>query len=1097
MYDQDTIRQILSAPKVEENFDLESMPKILTNSFARTISTRLRSVSAVSDSNLSASLEYLNRTSASYEAYATLLTDQAARASAAFIAASSYQAISEDPRYKSETSYISISTVSPNVCAALLFLLAEAHADANEAAKSIIISPENDPVEAVLLDCIRNLALGNIIKIIETEIPDLRSYKENYRDMAFRALLYLLICGIKFLAKMIIGDDHGVTEDGISNAKKMFLKVKNLSSHNIDSKTFGEAPVLNMYGGPLHLASLLIGIEEHAHLISLGMVRGPDQISRKAWNGFIRKIALQRPYLWRNHRDAIEQGYLTPGVSSAISFPTGAGKSTLTELKIAASLLLGKRIVFLAPTNALVEQTRRSLEKTFDNINVYFDMDHKIPPYGSVTLSAINVMTPERCLMNMSIDEEAFSDVGLIVLDECHILHSDDENYSRRGFDAMLVILNLTSISPGADLLLLSAMMKNTDDISEWISELTNRKCLSLKLSWKPTRQVRGCVVYPAEKINELNRILAEQSNIDPTPQKPPIKIQRQLKSEPNGLFSLYQTWQTKQISDYALLPLLLTKCQLSTSKKRSGNGWYLTPNGNEVSREISSASSRAGMKTLVFVQTIVFCEGNVKKFRPNKLKEKVVFTQDEKHLFDRAAQEMGGEENCYLELDSSGALKSGAVSHHGLLLPEERNLHESLFNRRDGVDVVFATPTLAQGMNLPSQMVIISGDNRFDPEANKTQKLEAHELLNAAGRAGRAGQHSQGVVILIPSKVIDYDDTTGTIGQHWMDMKAIFEQSDQCLNISDPIKYLLDYVNNLIEENGSLDEQICSYFLRRLSFTVRGDETNSTETYLRRSFCAFMARKRNNEEWLNARIDTAAEARRRISQDKLDNWIERISSSTGFSSKIIQDIDRLIENDEFGNNSKSAVNTILDWLQKDPLIVYEVLNMENIKGMFGGQYKNCKDDQIRAEYAINMFRDILPVWMSGAPLCDVEMAHTMRSRQNKKCRSARYFSLRIASDFGFFASLPGRIFSEKRRVNLKDQDVPLVLATLGSVVREGCDSPEALATQVVFRDSFSRVGARGIYERLRPFIPSGNSTESFNQTIDRINYAIAESISQ
>jgi hypothetical protein len=34
-------------------------------------------------------------------------------------------------------------------------------------------------------------------------------------------------------------------------------------------------------------------------------------------------MARQRPFLWRNHREAIDKGYLKKGTSSAISFPTG------------------------------------------------------------------------------------------------------------------------------------------------------------------------------------------------------------------------------------------------------------------------------------------------------------------------------------------------------------------------------------------------------------------------------------------------------------------------------------------------------------------------------------------------------------------------------------------------------------------------------------------------------------------------------------------------------------------------------------------------------------------------------------------------------
>lgn len=47
--------------------------------------------------------------------------------------------------------------------------------------------------------------------------------------------------------------------------------------------------------------------------------------------------------------------------------------------------------------------------------------------------------------------------------------------------------------------------------------------------------------------------------------------------------------------------------------------------------------------------------------------------------------------------------------------------------------------------MNLPAEIVIIAGDSRFDLKAEKMQALEAHEVLNAAGRAGRAGSVHRG----------------------------------------------------------------------------------------------------------------------------------------------------------------------------------------------------------------------------------------------------------------------------------------------------------------------------------------------------------------
>jgi hypothetical protein len=200
----------------------------------------------------------------------------------------------------------------------------------------------------------------------------------------------------------------------------------------------------------------------------------------------------------------------------------------------------------------------------------------------------------------------------------------------------------------------------------------------------------------------------------------------------------------------------------------------------------------------------------------------------------------MGEADYCYMKLADDGTLRTGSASHHALLLREERELHESLFRRPDGIRVLFATSTLAQGMNLPSEVVIISGDSRFDPQADKMQKLEAHELLNAAGRAGRAAEGAQGVVLLVPSKVIDFDDQNNQISGHWMDLQAIFEQADQCLVIDDPLKVVLDRIHDGVTQTGA-----SAYLLSKLPLAVAGADDDPAAVLIKRSFSAYRASRR------------------------------------------------------------------------------------------------------------------------------------------------------------------------------------------------------------------------------------------------------------
>ena len=211
----------------------------------------------------------------------------------------------------------------------------------------------------------------------------------------------------------------------------------------------------------------------------------------------------------------------------------------------------------------------------------------------------ILVLTPEACLALMSFDASVLEEAGLLVFDECHLLHPNEEVSDRRALDAMLCVLNFARLAPNADLLLLSAMMKNTEEIAEWIEDLTQRRCIPLSLSWKPTRQLRGSVVYRDQEISELRSKLQHLSQVAQTGTVPTV-VRQQVPAQPFGLFSLKQTWATRERDDYAYSPLLKEKPLLGINRF-----WQLTPNSGEVSSAVAAAAAKSGMKTLVFFQTI------------------------------------------------------------------------------------------------------------------------------------------------------------------------------------------------------------------------------------------------------------------------------------------------------------------------------------------------------------------------------------------------------------------------------------------------------------------------------------------------------------
>jgi replicative superfamily II helicase len=117
----------------------------------------------------------------------------------------------------------------------------------------------------------------------------------------------------------------------------------------------------------------------------------------------------------------------------------------LSELKIAAVVLQGQKVVYIAPTLALVGQVSRNLKALLPEVRVEAGgyEDQLFADIDEVLSGEAWVMTPERCLLMMGLYPERFAGVGLIVFDECHTLHCEVDRNERRSLNAMVCLLKL------------------------------------------------------------------------------------------------------------------------------------------------------------------------------------------------------------------------------------------------------------------------------------------------------------------------------------------------------------------------------------------------------------------------------------------------------------------------------------------------------------------------------------------------------------------------------------------------------------------------------------------------------------------------------
>lgn len=1080
MFDPSTEELIRQAPTLD-GLDNNQLSKEFTRIYTTIVAARmrLRDLATQADeedesrletlSNVANEMKFLRELASTQEALISVSPSREDRRSAAFVAGTAHYVLLQAERILGEkvASRLDLDYVSPEVSATVLFMIAGASADAAEMAGEIEEDiTQSNSHRTPLLAAIRRFAKGELSNIQpQPEFATIANDGRKSIERAIDALYHLIHNGLAALAAEMLGDAD-------SRSKAEFARVEALCSRTITSPYDGQ-PTVRVLAGPRHLAVLLKILAGDFPQASVANLSPPNGSNSARWRRGVRHISQRRPYLWPNHLDAIRSGYLDLGTSAAISFPTGAGKSTLSELKILATLSKQLDVVFLAPTLSLVDQTARVLNAAFPDADVEREYASDDPfGFDAVRLPPITVMTPERCLALMGFEPRLFESVGLIVFDECHLLHAIDTERGKRAVDSMLCVLNAVELAPKADMLMLSAMMSNATQIAGWLESVMNRPCLALSMSWKPTRQVRGCLVYPRSEVDSMTA-LAKSLKASATTAAPPKKAKRQMLARPQGFFGLKQTWDTSNRVDYALLPLLDRPVQLALS-----NYWKLTPNANNVASAIGSAavdhSSTRVLKTLVFCQTTVNANSTAEYTRERLGKNAIQLTAEENQLFELALQEVGSVDSLYIEVSTKKKVTSSALPHHARLLPAERHLHESLYRRKDGIHVLAATSTLAQGMNLPSQIVLIAGDSRFDSANNQLERLQAHELLNAAGRAGRAGESSYGFVLVIPSKVVFFDDSVGLIHSHWTSLKEIFSQSDQCLAIEDPLAPILDSIHSHEENHVSAD-----YLLRRLPVGESDEETETkSRAILARTFHAYLKGQSGDQTWLESRVAAAIAAKKKLSNpDEDSDWSNVLAAKFGIQASTLRSLEAHLQLPPSDTSVKGWTRWLFDWLKSEPRAFIEMTRQEGLETLFGSKFTTLTTPEARGEFAIPRLLQLLDAWMEGKPFTAMEKIFNASLTKLNKCENSRDFVLRVLPDIAYIASLPELVLRASEAV---DQSW-LTLERLSGCVRDGMDTLEKLALYQFIGRSGARIAAHETWNACEFWTAAAEPDEDWN----------------
>jgi ATP-dependent RNA helicase HelY len=981
MFDAETARLMRQAPALR-GVDSETLPQQMTAIFAELTALRLRADQLEAQPERLQVLEQLRQLATIYEAVVDTGAVREARRASAFVAGTAHQLLARvfDRVYGRDMPLLGSDSIHPSVAAPLLFLIAEQNADAREAGRALLGRTSDDLIQTALVETLYDLSAERFEEILlrAARLQRVRVSSDGSPEVVIGQALYGLCWSgvVQLAARLLNREMPQLSFVRIDNPQAVFDEVVRLSEQELQVPGV-ERPFLSVYTGPRHLARLLRSVAEALSDTGIVYVPTPGGADGGFWSQWLRHRAKSKPLLWRNHRAAIDTGILERGRSTVLVLPTGAGKTTLSELKIAATLARDRKVVFLVPTLALVDQLRDDLTESFPasfaDVEVSIDGD-LLGLISTPELQAIEVMTPERCLALLSHNADAMGDVGLVVFDECHLL--SPQGGGKRSLDAMLCLLQVITKAHDADLLLLSAMLTNAEEFSDWIAEITQRPCSAFVDPWKPSRQARGVVVYSRGELDQITRVgrefVAQQRRGERNLVRPNTS------AVPYCLFGLHQNWNPAAAADIRLIKLSDTPISLNLSSQGRP-----TPSSNDVAAKLAVQAVAADLKTIVFVQQAGYAPLTATKIAA-QLPRIGEMSETETQLWNSALAELGGEQYSLVKPHDA------ALPHNGDMIPLERRLVESLFRKSDGATAIVATPTLAQGMNLPAQLAILASDKRHD--AAGRVPLEAHEILNAAGRAGRAGHLANGLVIMVSEPVVAFSQQGRPEPSAFAKLGTLLPSNDQCVLLEDPVTNLLDRI-----QAGDVEDVGIRYFVSRVRPIEDTLEARDASLNLvRRSFAGFRARRANAEVAFDQKLQALGAI---LAAERPANAeMAVIAASSGFADEPLVAIEARLQAEI--SALPISVTAWSDWLieffKADRVSYGQLLGNDADTVLYVMRGKKTGGPPSDAEF--DRLKDGLRAWLSGQPFCDIERALSVEERKIKRCARTRDLVLKLAS---------------------------------------------------------------------------------------------------
>ncbi len=412
-----------------------------------------------------------------------------------------------------------------------------------------------------------------------------------------------------------------------------------------------------------------------------------------------------------------------------LAVPTSGGKTLVGQLLSVEHINRTDRSVcYVVPTRSLGREVRRAMssrvrvlqketgaeQADFSSLWGLFEVVAADEP------ADVEVMTPERLAHLLRHDAAAVLDrFRLFIFDEAQLLKETGRGFT---LEAVITLLDYLTAETEHKIVLISAAMGNAGEIAQWLDPAGG--CLRFESQWRGPRRLHAAFTTTANWNN--------------------TRVE-------GGAGSRWQFRHTTPLT--GLLRLRLAENHVAGLTVTPDVEWVLVQKSEErFSRTKIVDSGRTTKKYMIASEMITLLghAGSVLVVATTRAQAQQLaggiaeFCEEQPGLaalVDFVRQQLGDDHPLV------SVLQRGVGFHHAGLPVEVLEALEGAV-RDDTLPYLACTSTLTDGVNLPVRTVIIY-DQPF-PDQSEESRLSGARLVNAMGRAGRAGKETEGWIVLV-----------------------------------------------------------------------------------------------------------------------------------------------------------------------------------------------------------------------------------------------------------------------------------------------------------------------------------------------------------